>query len=237
MVSLTMMARLLEAVRPDARLVLVGDPDQLASVEAGAVLADLVDGLRAARRRRRWPRCAPSHRFGERDRRAGRRRCATATPTRCSTLLRAGGERGRAGRPRRRRRDGRRPRAVAARPRSPCARAAEAGDADAARSTALDRHRLLCAHREGPYGVADWNRAGRALAGRGAPGSPATSEWYVGRPLLVTANDYGLGVYNGDIGVVVRRPTAGCASSSPAPAGCRDFATGRLGRRARPCTR
>ena len=51
MVSLTMMARLLEAVRPDARLILVGDPDQLASVEAGAVLADLVDGLSVARRR------------------------------------------------------------------------------------------------------------------------------------------------------------------------------------------
>ena len=45
MVSLTMMARLLEAVRPDARLVLVGDPDQVSSVEAGAVLADLVAGL------------------------------------------------------------------------------------------------------------------------------------------------------------------------------------------------
>ena len=36
------MARLLEAVRPDARLVLVGDPQQLASVEAGAVLGDIV---------------------------------------------------------------------------------------------------------------------------------------------------------------------------------------------------
>ena len=42
MVSLTLMARLAEALRPDARLVLVGDPDQLASVEAGAVLGDLV---------------------------------------------------------------------------------------------------------------------------------------------------------------------------------------------------
>jgi exodeoxyribonuclease V alpha subunit len=42
MVSLSMMARLLEAVRPESRLVLVGDPDQLASVEAGAVLGDLV---------------------------------------------------------------------------------------------------------------------------------------------------------------------------------------------------
>ncbi|HEX8488160.1 MAG TPA: AAA family ATPase, partial [Propionibacteriaceae bacterium] len=41
MVSLTMMARLLEAVRPSSRLILVGDPDQLSSVEAGAVLADI----------------------------------------------------------------------------------------------------------------------------------------------------------------------------------------------------
>ncbi len=44
MVSLTLMARLIEAVRPTARLVLVGDPDQLASVEAGAVLGDLTAG-------------------------------------------------------------------------------------------------------------------------------------------------------------------------------------------------
>ena len=42
MVSLSMMARLVEAVRTDARLILVGDPEQLASVEAGAVLGDIV---------------------------------------------------------------------------------------------------------------------------------------------------------------------------------------------------
>ncbi len=42
MVSLSLMARLVEAVRPEARLILVGDPDQLASVEAGAVLGDIV---------------------------------------------------------------------------------------------------------------------------------------------------------------------------------------------------
>ncbi len=42
MVDLPLMAQLLGALRPDARLVLVGDPDQLASVEAGTVLADLV---------------------------------------------------------------------------------------------------------------------------------------------------------------------------------------------------
>ena len=61
MVSLTMMARLLEAVRPAARLILVGDPDQLASVEAGAVLADLVDGLDDSK----VAALNTSHRFGE----------------------------------------------------------------------------------------------------------------------------------------------------------------------------
>jgi exodeoxyribonuclease V alpha subunit len=43
MVDLALMRRLVEAVRQDARLVLLGDRDQLASVEAGSVLADLVD--------------------------------------------------------------------------------------------------------------------------------------------------------------------------------------------------
>ena len=64
MVSLTMMARLLEALRADTRLILVGDPDQLASVEAGAVLADLVEGL-GARGDVRIAELTVSHRFGE----------------------------------------------------------------------------------------------------------------------------------------------------------------------------
>ena len=42
MVSLSLMARLIEAVRPEARLILVGDPGQLTSIEAGVVLADIV---------------------------------------------------------------------------------------------------------------------------------------------------------------------------------------------------
>ena len=41
MVSLTLMARLLEALGDDARLILIGDPDQLSSIEAGAVLGDI----------------------------------------------------------------------------------------------------------------------------------------------------------------------------------------------------
>ena len=52
MVSLPMAAKLLAAVRDDAAVVLVGDPFQLESIEAGTVLADIV-GLG---RRRRMPR-------------------------------------------------------------------------------------------------------------------------------------------------------------------------------------
>ncbi|MFC0315554.1 exodeoxyribonuclease V subunit alpha [Gordonia phosphorivorans] len=43
MLAVSMMSRLLESLRPDARLILVGDPHQLSSVDAGAVLADLVE--------------------------------------------------------------------------------------------------------------------------------------------------------------------------------------------------
>ena len=77
MVSLSLMARLVEAVRPDARLVLVGDPDQLASVEAGAVLGDIVGPALGGDRRRGSPIgdgivvLREVHRFGGRDRRAG----------------------------------------------------------------------------------------------------------------------------------------------------------------------
>ena len=43
MMPLSMMARLIEALKDDARLMLVGDPFQLASVDAGTVLADIVE--------------------------------------------------------------------------------------------------------------------------------------------------------------------------------------------------
>ncbi|MFP4075003.1 MAG: exodeoxyribonuclease V subunit alpha [Halochromatium sp.] len=55
MVDVEMMARLLEALRPEARLVLLGDKDQLSSVEAGAVLGDLCQQADPARY---WPETA-----------------------------------------------------------------------------------------------------------------------------------------------------------------------------------
>ena len=68
--------------------------------------------------------------------------------------------------------------------------AAVAGDMARALA-ALDRHRLLCAHRDGPYGVRHWNRRiEQWLAAE--TGDPLHERDYLGRPLLVTANDYAL---------------------------------------------
>ncbi len=193
MVSLTMMARLLEAVRPHTRLVLVGDPDQLASVEAGAVLADLVDGLGEAK----VAALKTPHRFGE-----SIGELATAIRVgdadRMVEVLRAGGEHLEwieAADPREPLRDVLVPQALALRT------AAILGDKGAALAT-LDEHRLLCAHRRGQFGVQHWNRQVERWLTE-ATGEPIWSSWYAGRPILVTANDYGLGLYNGDTGVTV----------------------------------
>jgi exodeoxyribonuclease V alpha subunit len=219
MVSLTMMARLLEAVRPQTRLILVGDPDQLTSVEAGAVLADLVDGL-GARNAGCVAALRTSHRFGEvighlaEGIRAG-------DADRVLELLQGGGEhiewlaeaevsglRGVL-----------MPHVLALRD------AAAVGDVEAALA-GLQRHRLLCPHRDGPSGVSYWNRQVEQWLTEETQ-EPTWSAWYPGRPVLVTANDYGLRLFNGDTGVAVVRDgviRAVIASSS----GPVEFATTRL---------
>ncbi|MCH9728995.1 MAG: exodeoxyribonuclease V subunit alpha [Actinomycetia bacterium] len=213
MVSLTMMARLLEAVRPEARLLLVGDPDQLASVDAGAVLGDLVDGLG----RGGVVELTTPHRFGAsigslaQGIRAGDSDVALE-------LLRAGDasiEWIDSDRPSHHVRTILTERAVALR------HAALLGDAQAALAI-LGGHRLLCAHRQGPFGVAQWNRQVESWLTE-ETGQPMWSQWYAGRPLLVTTNDYGLGIYNGDAGVVVASP-----EGLRAHIGSLDFATSRL---------
>jgi exodeoxyribonuclease V alpha subunit len=83
--------------------------------------------------------------------------------------------------------------------------AAVAGDIPGA-LRALDRHRLLCAHRTGPYGVARWSREVERWLADALPGYAEEGEWYLGRPLLVTANDYDMNLYNGDTGVIVNAP-------------------------------
>src|SRR5439155_24754079 len=80
--------------------------------------------------------------------------------------------------------------------------AARAGD-DRSALAALGAIRVLCAHRHGPYGVGAWMPAVEQWLIDAIPGYGADGRWYVGRPLLVTENDYGLQLYNGDTGVVV----------------------------------
>ncbi len=64
--------------------------------------------------------------------------------------------------------------------------------------------RLLCAIREGDFGVAGLNqRIEKALAARKLI-KVQDEIWYHGRPVMVTRNDHGLGLYNGDIGICMR---------------------------------
>lgn len=221
MVSLTMMARLLEAVRPDARLILVGDPDQLASVEAGAVLADLVDGL-DARPDVRVAALRTPHRFGT-SIGALADAIRVGDADRALELLAAGGAHVEwidSDRPAARLRDVLVPHALRL-------RAAALLGASEQALTALDEHRLLCAHRTGPYGANQWNTQVHKWIAE-ETGQAAWSQWYPGRPLLVTANDYGLRVYNGDTGVTVAGPQ-GLRAVIAGAAGPLDFATSRLG--------
>jgi exodeoxyribonuclease V alpha subunit len=204
MVSLTLMARLLEALRPDARLVLVGDPGQLASVEAGTVLGDLVHAASAAESPLHpvTVTLTDEHRFeggiaavagaihrGDADAVVDALRShpddvrwIEADPAAPDTDLAP-------------------VRAVATATSAAARTAANAGDARAALD-ALGGFRLLLAHRRGAYGVSHWNREVERWT---TPPRDRDDEWYVGRPVLVTANDASLGIFNGDLGVVVQR--------------------------------
>jgi exodeoxyribonuclease V alpha subunit len=231
MVSLTMMSRLVDALRPGCRLLLVGDPDQLASVEVGAVLGDLVA--------RRVPTAAgePGH-LGELQAPADtdlaalstheRDRALTAGVVRLSHVYRFSeeiqqlAEAIRSGEPDRVldvvARDYPTIEFVEADPATTTdldtlhadvlsagdalMGAARAGDAESALA-ALERHRLLCGHREGPHGVAWWGARVEEWLAEAVEGYGREGLWYVGRPLLVTANDYQLRLFNGDSGVVV----------------------------------
>jgi exodeoxyribonuclease V alpha subunit len=211
MVSLPLMARLLDAVRPDARLVLVGDPYQLASIEAGAVLGDVVGPAAVAG----WGGSLPLgplsggvvvlervHRFD-----AASAIAALADAVRggdadtAIEILRAGADDVTWVHP-----DDAPARAVLDRVVVDTAlevvHAARAGDRSAGLAAAGDL-KVLAATRRGPLGSFEWRerierllarRDGRVVVGR---------RWYVGRPVIVTENDYSNALFNGDTGLVV----------------------------------
>lgn len=231
MLSMTAMSRLLDAVRPDARVIFVGDPHQLASVEAGAVLADLVErtdviGVQAdsdAAVRASQAALEAVGPAGEDLDPADTDRLADGVITLRRQFRFGGGI-------------------------SRVAAAVNSGDADevvrlvtaddvpnvelvsaddlddvradvvewgralrtAARDAdaeaaldALDTHRVLCAHREGSSGVRGWSA--RITEWLGTAGAEHTG-WYPGQPILVTANDRQTSTFNGDTGVVIADP-------------------------------
>lgn len=213
MVDLALMRRLLEALREDALLVLLGDPDQLASVDAGSVLADIVaSGAMAS---------------GE-DPEAGEAPPLAGHIVTLDHVWRSGGSLARG--------------IEALRSDDPvwledffarggdealrleaCADAsslrarlaawldAHAGvqarlfDRDAAPAEALAwlrESQLLCALREGPFGAEGVNAlVTRLLAER--HGFDPAQAWYAGRPVIIGRNDYSRGLFNGDVGITL----------------------------------
>jgi len=210
MVNVTLMARLLEALRPQARLVLVGDPNQLAPVEAGAVLADIVEAaappsgdltriLGALGVPASGPVVRLRHNYRSVQSIAELAAAVLSGDDELSLSL------ARAGAPGVR---------FAASVEDTDLRARVTGSGVAMITAAregrvedalalLEEHRLLCAHRRGPFGVTLWSRQVEEWLAGAMDGFDPSLTWYAGRPLLVTQNSPDLGLYNGDTGVVV----------------------------------
>lgn len=230
MVDLALMAKLFAAIPPTARVILLGDKDQLASVEAGAVLGDICHGEAAAEggfaqpqqllllagdsphpgRRSEGESSALSgcvvalrknYRFGSDHRIHALSRAVNAgDAARSLDLLRGTGTgeeiMGRA--------------LPAPKDLSECLRELVLnGFGEVMRTrdpltalAALNRFRILCAVRHGPYGVEQLNQRVEAILGDAGLIVPR-ERWYPGRPVLVKQNDYNLKLFNGDVGIVL----------------------------------
>ncbi|SDZ64683.1 exodeoxyribonuclease V subunit alpha [Pseudomonas salomonii] len=257
MIDLEMMANLLDALPAHARLVLLGDKDQLASVEAGAVLGDLCRDAEAgwySPDTRQWLQAVSgedlsasglqedlegghplaqqvvmlrySRRFGEgsgigqlarwvnQQNAEEARKLLTARSHSDLFCLSLKGEHDHA--LERLVLDGQGDDAQgyryylnllqSARP------ALDTPREDAAWThwaqqllQAFDAFQLLCAVRKGPWGVEGLNQRITAAL-RKVRLIEGDDQWYEGRPVLMTRNDYGLGLMNGDIGIALKLP-------------------------------
>lgn len=231
MIDLPLMSKLVQALRPQAHLILLGDRDQLASVEAGAVLGDLCGAgrphgysplLREAIHRvgggeitgdsrgsdigdcivqlEKNYRFGPASGIGEVCR-------AVNAGDGVSALARlkeeGGGDIGW--------RDLPGPevlaRALGKRIVEGFSRYINASDPGEALDL-FNGFRILCALREGPYGVSSANLLSEQVLRREGL-IRKEGRWYPGRPVLITRNDYNLRLYNGDVGIVLPDKEAG----------------------------
>jgi exodeoxyribonuclease V alpha subunit len=233
MVDLALLYRLTIAIRPQARLILQGDKDQLASVEAGAILGDIYEPHAAAA----WSRefAAEVQQLtgqalpGERAER-GLGDCLVSldesyryrADSGIGRLARAinGGDgagalailRSNGSRELELERDAEliEPQPGLASDLAELERRAVQGYApfiearDPREKLAmLSGYRVLCAHRQGPRGVEQQNRNVEEWLARAGLIDPLGT-FYENRPIIVTQNDYTLGLFNGDVGVLVR---------------------------------
>ena len=207
MIDLEMMARLMQAVDDNARLILLGDKDQLASVEAGAVMSQLCTGSLLAQQ---TVTLTHSHRF---DAQSGIGQWAQTVNaddnTQAVQALWRDAPEG----------------FLSASHNVTRWSATQANDARFAQGVrqawqtwlsqlqplqaggacsddqalalleSLSEFCVLCALRDGSLGVTQLNAQIEHALGLG--GSP----WYVGRPVMVTRNNYALDLMNGDIGI------------------------------------
>lgn len=232
MVDLALMSKVVQALPPQARLILLGDKDQLASVEAGAVLGDICNptamesfsssfiqmlyqatGISLPPNR---DLCAPArvledslvelkknYRFGKES---GINQVSKAVNygdgELALSLLKSDRFPDVEWKPLPT------PRALKEALRSPVLEGL--GPFVKARNPmdafeALDGFRLLCALRRGPYGVAALNLVVEELLSEAGLIDPR-GMWYPGKPVLITQNDYQTGLFNGDPGVILSDP-------------------------------
>lgn len=226
MVSLALMTKLLQATAAECRVILLGDRNQLASVEAGAVLGDLCAAADTESFSKAF--CEQYATVGA-DNLVPNCGDAQAALSDCAIELKFNY------------------RFEASSAIGAVSHAVNSGDAEAALTTidkdtsgtishqalpdtgeleerlaalvatghagpsmapdlqaafrVLDSFRILCSHRRGPYGVAGINRLMESVLQKNGL-IDASGPYYRGRPIMLLRNDYTLGLYNGDVGVI-----------------------------------
>lgn len=232
MIDLTMMSRLIDALPPHARVIFLGDRDQLASVEAGAVLGDICTYASlgyTAERAEELARLTGCSLAAEQHSVAGALRDSLCL---LQKSYRFGSDSG----------IGQLASAVNRGDRhTTCAvfdgtftdiekKSLQSGEEYQAMLddallgyqhfltgvqqqrppeqviAAFGEYQLLCALREGPFGVSGLNdRLEQLLAEKRKINRTLHSRWYEGRPVMISRNDSALGLFNGDIGIALDR--------------------------------
>lgn len=194
MVDLALMTKLFDAIPPTARLILLGDKDQLASVEAGYVLGDICRAggghIVELRRNFRFGETSGIHRFSQLvnagDADAAIALLKSGTPDLRGQLLPEPGK-------------------LAAKLRDAVLeswREALSTDDPSTALRAMARFRILCALRRGPYGVENLNRLAQQILADAGLIAPSGTLWR-GRPIMILENAPALRLYNGDTGLLL----------------------------------